>query len=121
MLARNVRRRKTALLDFEQDFGGKIDRMIGEMPVNFLGCRELRHAWRQQNAVLDRKNKVYDRVLVCRNCGTTKTQLVSAVTGEIIQRHSYDYPERYLVKGTGRLGAGDRDMIRLASITGMAK
>lgn len=80
-----------------------------------LECRDFSHAWRPYDAVIDKQNKVIERVLICDRCKTTRHQVIT-MKG-FIHKSSYTYAEGYLLKGAGHvMTQGDRAKIRLRSI-----
>lgn len=107
-------KRKPRVLDFQQDFNGSLDQMLGVMPTNFLQCRELSHSWRPANTKLAGKN--IEQLLKCTRCMAERTRIVSAANGEPLTASKYTYKTGYRVTGVGRLDRSDNNQIRLASM-----
>lgn len=80
-----------------------------------LHCRELGHEWRHHTASFDRKERVFDRALRCRNCGTVRRQVLNT-TGHVL-RNGYVYTEGYLATKVVNREGLSRDVFRLEALT----
>lgn len=80
-----------------------------------LHCRELGHEWRHHTAEYDRKARVYDRALRCRNCGTVRRQVLDQ-RGHVL-RNGYTYPEGYLTTKVQNREGLSRDVFRLEALS----
>jgi len=89
------------------------DTFAAGLSDRFLRCRELGHQWRPHAAAYDPKAGVYDRVLRCGGCRTTRHQVLNS-RGHVISNH-YRYPENYLAKNLER-GSYSRDVFRLEAV-----
>jgi hypothetical protein len=77
-----------------------------------LVCRDLQHAWDQEEGY--RRGKGYVRVLRCDRCGSKKRQTLS--NDGFILSSSMDYPPGYLRNNEGRLTRMDRAALRVRNI-----
>lgn len=94
----------------------EIPKWVEQLPDTFLLCRDLGHHWADYQARFVKSDNVYERVLSCSRCATQRIQTLS-VSGHVLGGH-YTYTRGYLApKGEGPHGGGDRDTLRLASIT----
>lgn len=88
---------------------------LGDLPSEFLLCRDLGHTWRPYRAWWDQTERAYQRVLRCGRCKSERVQTLSA-QGHPLQGY-YNYSDGYQApKGTGRLVGEDRDVLRLESV-----
>lgn len=79
-------------------------------------CRVLGHSWRFFDAWKEKRN--FMQTMLCRNCGTERSELISGTTGEVLKR-KYDYTQGYLLEGglgNAHLTREDRGMLRLRMI-----
>lgn len=82
-------------------------------PLGFLNCRQLGHGtWRFVSEQLV-EGAVYDETNQCPECGTLRTQSMSAVTGIRIGNYRYTHPDGYIVKDLGRLDGESRGLLWL--------
>jgi hypothetical protein len=87
----------------------------GGLKDKFLRCRDLGHRWVNVHADWREVERMYFRVARCSECTTSREQDIDYLG--LIHRTTYIYPEGYQAPpGTGRLDAGDRGVLRLASI-----
>lgn len=92
--------------------GATPDHTVEDISNEFLQCRDFGHAWKPHNVKVDRKAQEIHRIFSClHECGTERTQVLSA-DGYIL-RNFYTYADGYVLKGLGRLDAGDRARIRV--------
>lgn len=90
-----------------------LDTWAQSLPDAYIQCRDFGHSWRPFRAWLTGEH-TYSRTLRCQRCATERAQELS-VSGHTLSSH-YVYADGYTApKGTGRLDAGDRDVLRLAS------
>jgi hypothetical protein len=92
-----------------------VDAFIDNMALNHIQCRDFGHSWRPYRAWWDASEHCYISQLRCSRCRTVRHRYIGQ-NGQLIAGH-YEYADGYLVKGIGRLTGGDRDHIRLASIS----
>lgn len=86
--------------------------VLGKMPVSFLDCRDMRHAWKRLDGYhpfgeSDQK-KYVARKLVCTRCGCERTDVINVQTFDRIST-SYHYPTGYQIKNVG--GPVDRNAL----------
>jgi hypothetical protein len=86
---------------------------VDDIPTEYLICRDLGHAWAPHDVKISRKYGEIHRILKCRQCPTTRTQVLSIDGG--LKKNRYEYPEHYTLRGVGRLTIDDRATIRVAS------
>ena len=91
-----------------------IDEAIAHMPESHLHCRDYCHAWRRLSARYVPDQHVYEQDLRCASCKTIRRRLIDERGGLV--RSAYEYAERYLVKGVGRMDGDMRAAVRLASV-----
>jgi hypothetical protein len=91
----------------------EVQRFIATLPMEYIECRELRHAWERWHGRRENDGTI-TRVLRCPRCTTEKHQNLSR-TGARLTSH-YVYPEGYTNKGHGRIDEDGMNMIRLASL-----
>lgn len=91
------------------------------IPEEFLCCRDLSHAWDHYDAkIIPRtrakasRGREIHQVLICTRCTTRKTRVLTP-GGEIL-RHSYVYPQGYLLTQQGRISPADRGIIRSINV-----
>lgn len=89
------------------------DDFAAGLPDRFLRCRELGHVWRPHTATYDPSDSIYDRVLRCSSCRTTRHQVLNS-HGHVLS-NSYKYPDTYLATTLER-GTYSRDVFRLEAL-----
>lgn len=72
------------------------------LPVEFLDCRGLGHAWQQANPTMSHEGNEA-LAFVCLRCHTVRHDFIGG-DGYLTRRH-YHYPPRYSLK---KLDSGDR-------------
>lgn len=83
---------------------------IGELPDEYLTCRELGHSWRQNS--LGRSDAWgFLRVLMCTSCGKERHDRLDTY-GRRVDRPRYFQPEGYGFKGASRWNIGREDFRR---------
>lgn len=95
------------------------NRRIDDIPEDYLACRDLLHAWTPYDARIRRADttgrREIHRVLRCSRCKTLRTQRLD-MQGRILSNSYSEYPEGYLLTGTGHLSAADRAAIRVRAV-----
>lgn len=76
-------------------------------------CRDLSHNWKAWYA--SRIPGGFERGLRCSTCGTTRVEFLNSF-GMLVGSRKYEYPEGYLVPGSGRPDANFRALVRLRTI-----
>ena len=87
----------------------------GSLSDKQLHCRELGHEWRDHTVAWDRKARVFDRALRCRNCGTIRRQVLDR-RGHVL-RNGYTYADGYLASKVMNREGLTRDVFRLEALT----
>lgn len=91
------------------------DTAIEALPAAFLHCRDFGHNWKPYRATWNPQFKYYEASLRCIRCKTQRTRFIGP-RGEMAGS-KYEYADGYQMSGYGRMTGGERDHIRLASIT----
>lgn len=86
---------------------------INDIADGWLACRDLGHAFAPHDVKVSRKLGQIHRILLCRNCGTLRTQILTLDGYRV--RSKYEYPDGYLLHGVGHLSVDDRAAIRVMS------
>ena len=88
--------------------------LADEWPDDYVSCRARMHAWEGRTAALE--GSVIDVEEMCLRCKSTRAFHISAVTGEQLTRPAISYASGYLApKGSGRMGADGRGLMRIMS------
>lgn len=85
-----------------------------DMPLEFLDCRDFRHAWRRYSTSLA-PDGTWERVVQCSRCGVLRTEGLSRSGGRL-GGPKYEYPDGYLIPNLGRIGGDALDALRLVSL-----
>lgn len=100
-----------------------VDKYVsGVKKATWLICRERRHLFPDHpNKIktVGEDSQFVDRIYKCRRCGVKLIESLHVVDGAArrIGVKREDYPEGYLMeKGSGRLTAEDRDLIRYETL-----
>lgn len=80
-----------------------------------LHCRELGHEWRDHTVSWDPDQRVFDRALRCRSCGTVRRQVLNS-HGHVL-RNGYVYAPGYLASKVLNRDGLNRDAFRLEALT----
>ncbi len=96
----------------------KADELTPEEAVAALSetavvCRDLSHNWGAWYA--SRIPGGFERGLRCSTCATTRIEFLNSY-GMLVGGRRYEYPEGYLVPGSGRPNADFRAKVRLRTI-----
>lgn len=84
-----------------------------EVPIDYLFCRDLHHAWRYSTA--RRTPRGFERILSCGTCEAVKIQMLHA--DGTLYRTKIEYPDGYLRSpGMGRVTRQENAAIRLLNI-----
>jgi hypothetical protein len=94
---------------------------IDDIPVEYLWCKDMMHAWDPDSMVsrevFNRRIERWEikRTVRCMNCGSHKTQVLTK--GFQLLRTDYEYPDDYRVPGASpyRMTVEDRAQIRARS------
>jgi hypothetical protein len=93
---------------------GEVSSAAEDMPLEFLDCRDFRHAWRRYSTNLA-QDGTWERVVRCLRCGVLRTESLTR-TGGRISHPRYEYPDGYLIPQLGRIGGDALDALRLVSL-----
>lgn len=105
-----ARTKKTAGLTESQ-----FTEIVAGYPDEMIACRDTGHHWKPITATREKKTGNIRRTLTCQHCAADRNQILDRA-GYIISS-SYSYQNGYLIPKVGRLTAGHRATLRLASIT----
>ncbi|WP_239311528.1 MULTISPECIES: hypothetical protein [unclassified Frankia] len=86
-----------------------------DLPAGFIECRTMGHRWEPHTAAWDKEARAYHVTHECDRCGTQRKAWWSR-TGEI-SAASYSYPDGYLTKDVGYIGAEGRGVLRTEYLT----
>lgn len=92
----------------------ELDRVLDELSVEYLQCRDWGHSWRPFSALWQAQDNCYCSILRCARCGTERTRYIGS-RGQLLG-NNYQYADGYTMAGQGRMTSEDRDHIRYASI-----
>lgn len=92
----------------------EVEKLIGDMDLDYILCRDTGHVWTRHNARKIEQDHCYEQTLRCKQCSTVRVRRLS-LRGAILDSH-YEYPDGYTVRGVGRLTSSDRDAIRLRGV-----
>jgi hypothetical protein len=68
---------------------------LADVPLPFLRCRDLRHAWDESTLVTaPHPDGIVERAVWCRRCDTRRTEIIEMPDGTVIARR-YRYPQGY--------------------------
>ena len=108
--------------------GHKSIRSVDDISDTYLICRDFGHFWKPYDVTINRKAGEIQRILVCGNCPTQRTQVLTLDGYLIPGRSFYRYPEQldhdadpYCLKGFGRLSVDDRARIRVLDTNNIKK
>jgi hypothetical protein len=91
-----------------------LDRVIDDMPIEYVQCRDYMHGWRSFTAKrID--NGLIEQTQRCGRCRSTRTRVLNG-RGGVVESWKIDYVDGYLIKGLGRITGADADHVRLRSV-----
>lgn len=90
------------------------DEAIDQMSTQAITCRDYSHAWAPWYVTKFTGAGGFERGVRCGVCGTARIETLDRL-GRLDGRR-YEYPDGYLVKGSGRIDADFRAKIRLTSM-----
>jgi hypothetical protein len=99
----------------EQTARHTVEHWAHDLPAGFLECRAMGHRWEPHSAIWDKEVKAYHVTHACDRCHTQRTAWWNR-SGEISST-SYHYPEGYLTKDIGYIGADGRGVLRTEYLT----
>lgn len=74
---------------------GKMARQdLTDVPIEYIVCHTLRHSWVEFSPLMRPPQFGWRLSLTCPTCTAERHDLISKVTGDLIQRE-YRYPEGY--------------------------
>jgi hypothetical protein len=96
---------------------GDVEEYLSGAKVAWVQCRTKGHNMADHDVKLDEESNAYIVVLRCSRCYTKRDEVVNCDTGEVLNSSYHDHPEGYLLpKGTGRMGADARGLLRVARL-----
>jgi hypothetical protein len=89
---------------------------VKDMPLAFLDCRDMQHAWIRSHVTQVQGAPIIERVRRCTRCKTEFVEDISKATGEVIGKQ-YRYADGYLMPaGYGRIVGAAKGQLRLFSL-----
>ncbi|WP_462202882.1 hypothetical protein [Frankia sp. CcWB3] len=101
----------------EQSPRRSIESWAHELPVSFVECRTMGHRWQPHSATWDREARAYHVIHACDRCHTQRKAWWTR-NGEVTAA-GYTYPEGYLTRDVGYIGADGRGVLRTEYLTRM--
>lgn len=96
---------------------GDVEQYVSEAKVAWLQCRSKGHNMADHDVKFVEEDNAYVVILRCSRCYTKRHETVNSETGEVLFSKYTDHPEGYLLpKGTGRMDAQGRGIIRVARL-----
>ncbi len=92
------------------------DEAIEQMSAQAITCRDYSHNWTPWYVTEWRGRGGFERGVRCGVCATARIESLDNWGRLVPGSRKYEYPEGYLVKGTGRLDKDFRAAIRLTSL-----
>lgn len=96
-----------------------VEGAIERMPAAHVKCRDWRHKWDDYWAEELPRRQGYVQLLRCERCGSIRRRLIDRHGA--VGTWAYRYADGYQLKGLGRLGAEEHDMLRLAAVRAQAR
>jgi hypothetical protein len=94
-----------------------IEKWEEQAKVAWIQCRRKGHNMLDHDVKVDEESNCYIVVERCSRCFTKRDEVVNRDTGAVLHSKYYNHPDGYLLpKGTGRMGADARGLIRVASL-----
>ncbi|ABD11586.1 hypothetical protein Francci3_2217 [Frankia casuarinae] len=101
----------------EQSPRRSIESWAHDLPVSFVECRTMGHRWQPHSATWDREARAYHVIHACDRCRTQRKAWWTR-NGEVTAA-GYTYPEGYLTRDVGYVGADGRGVLRTEYLTRM--
>ena len=96
---------------------GDVEEWQSQAKVAWIRCRSKGHNMDDHDVKLDEKANAYIVILRCTRCYTERHEVVNCDTGEVLTSKYDKHPDGYLLpKGTGRIDAQGRGLIRIARL-----
>lgn len=95
-----------------------VEDAIAHMSEAHVKCRDWRHKWEDYWAEELPRRQGYVQLLRCERCKTIRRRLIDR--NGAMGTCTYRPGEGYYIKGLGRLGAEEHDLLRLAAVRAQA-
>lgn len=96
---------------------GDVQEYLSGAKVAWVQCRTKGHNMADHDVKENMEDNAFVVIYRCTRCYTKRDEVVHSVTGEVLSSKYYNHPDGYLLpKGTGRLDAEGRGLIRVTHL-----